>query len=40
MLRDAADFFAVSGGQAVPVKLGHTDDRFNDGDGGARPSGR
>lgn len=33
MLRDAADFFAVSGGQAVPVKLGHTDDRFaGDGD--------
>jgi peptidoglycan hydrolase-like protein with peptidoglycan-binding domain len=33
MLRDAADFFTVSGGQAVPVKLGHTDDRFaGDGD--------
>jgi len=32
MLRDAADFFAASGGQAVPVKLGHTDNRFN-GDG-------
>jgi hypothetical protein len=32
MLRDAADFFVVSGGQAVPVKLGHTDDRFT-GDG-------
>jgi hypothetical protein len=32
MLRDAADFFAASGGQAVPVKLGHNDDRFG-GDG-------
>lgn len=32
MLRDAADFFAASGGQAVPVKLGHNDSRF-DGDG-------
>lgn len=32
MLRDAADFFAASGGQAVPVKLGHRDSRF-DGDG-------
>ncbi len=29
MLRDAADFFAASGGQAVPVKLGHVDDRFD-----------
>jgi hypothetical protein len=28
-LRDAADFFAASGGQAVPVKLGHIDDRFD-----------
>lgn len=27
-LRDAADFFTASGGQAVPVKLGHTDNRF------------
>jgi hypothetical protein len=35
MLRDAADFFAVSGGQAVPVKLGHADDRFS-GDGDPR----
>jgi hypothetical protein len=32
MLRDAADFFAASGGQAVPVKLGHDDARFG-GDG-------
>jgi peptidoglycan hydrolase-like protein with peptidoglycan-binding domain len=33
MLRDAADFFAASGGQRIPVKLGHTDDRFaGDGD--------
>jgi hypothetical protein len=33
MLRDAADFYVASGGQAVPVKLGHTDDRFaGDGD--------
>lgn len=31
MLRDAADFFEASGGQAVPVKLGHDDPRF-DGD--------
>jgi hypothetical protein len=29
MLRDAADFFAASGGQAVPVALGHADDRFS-----------
>jgi hypothetical protein len=29
MLRDAADFFAASGGQAVPVGLGHADDRFS-----------
>jgi hypothetical protein len=28
-LRDAAEFFAASGGQAVPVKLGHDDDRFD-----------
>jgi hypothetical protein len=34
MLRDAADFFTVSGGQAVPVKLGHTDDRFGGDSGG------
>jgi hypothetical protein len=32
MLRDAADFFAASGGQAVPIKLGHNDSRFG-GDG-------
>jgi peptidoglycan hydrolase-like protein with peptidoglycan-binding domain len=32
MLQDAADFFSACGGQAVPVKLGHTDSRFN-GDG-------
>lgn len=31
MLRDAADFFAATGAQPVPVGLGHTDDRF-DGD--------
>lgn len=29
MLKDAADFFTASGGQAVPVKLGHLDDRFD-----------
>jgi hypothetical protein len=29
MLRDAADFFTASGGQAVPVKLGHNDNRFD-----------
>jgi len=29
MLRDAADFFATSGGQAVPIQLGHTDGRFD-----------
>lgn len=29
MLRDAADFFAASGGQRVPIKLGHLDDRFD-----------
>lgn len=28
-LRDAADFFTASGGQAVPVKLGHNDNRFD-----------
>jgi hypothetical protein len=32
MLRDAADFFAASGGQRIPVKLGHVDERFNDGE--------
>jgi peptidoglycan hydrolase-like protein with peptidoglycan-binding domain len=32
MLRDAGDFFAASGGQGVPIKLGHSDARF-DGDG-------
>jgi uncharacterized protein DUF6582/Mu-like prophage I protein len=32
MLRDAADFFAASGGQGVPIKLGHDDSRFT-GDG-------
>ena len=32
MLRDAADFFTTSGGQAVPIRLGHTDSRFNDGE--------
>lgn len=31
-LRDAADFFAASGGQAVPIKLGHSDERFGDGE--------
>jgi peptidoglycan hydrolase-like protein with peptidoglycan-binding domain len=29
MLRDAADFYTATGGQAVPVKLGHVDDRFD-----------
>jgi peptidoglycan hydrolase-like protein with peptidoglycan-binding domain len=29
MLRDAADFFTASGGQRVPVKLGHVDDRWD-----------
>jgi hypothetical protein len=29
MLRDAADFFTASGGQAVPIKLGHVDDRWD-----------
>lgn len=29
MLRDAADFFVASGGQRVPIKLGHVDDRFD-----------
>jgi hypothetical protein len=28
-LRDAADFFAASGGQAVPIGLGHVDKRFD-----------
>jgi hypothetical protein len=31
MLRDAADFHAATGGQGIPVGLGHTDTRF-DGD--------
>lgn len=31
MLRDAADFFAATGSQPLPIGLGHTDDRF-DGD--------
>lgn len=31
MLRDAADFYAATGGQGVPIGLGHTDTRF-DGD--------
>jgi hypothetical protein len=29
MLRDAADFYTASGGQSVPVGLGHADDRFS-----------
>jgi hypothetical protein len=29
MLRDAAEFFTASGGQAVPIKLGHVDDRWD-----------
>jgi len=32
MLRDAADFYTASGGQAVPIRLGHKDSRFNDGE--------
>jgi Mu-like prophage I protein len=28
-LRDAADFFTATGGQALPIKLGHHDDRFD-----------
>lgn len=31
MLRDAADFYAATGGQAIPLGLGHADTRF-DGD--------
>jgi hypothetical protein len=31
MLRDAADFYTATGGQGIPVGLGHTDARF-DGD--------
>lgn len=31
MLRDAADFYVATGGQPIPVGLGHQDDRF-DGD--------
>jgi hypothetical protein len=27
-LRDAADFFTATGGQAIPVALGHNDERF------------
>lgn len=29
MLRDAADFYAATGGQAVPIALGHGDGRFS-----------
>jgi len=29
MLRDAADFYTASGGQAVAIKLGHVDSRFD-----------
>jgi hypothetical protein len=29
MLRDAADFYANTGGQSVPVALGHDDERFS-----------
>lgn len=28
-LRDAADFYTATGGQAVPIKLGHVDDRWD-----------
>jgi hypothetical protein len=28
-LRDAADFFTATGGQSVPLKLGHVDSRFD-----------
>lgn len=28
-LRDAADFFAATGGQRVPIALGHSDPRFS-----------